>query len=162
LQLRVPGACGTQRVRLRSTPDGEPAVVEASIECHEHGATWWSADLVLHNPLTNYRWLPDGGDLGRCWVNGAGVFRREVTDDADFRISTATPPPGWIAGTVGYQIFIDRFANSGTPRESPAWAIPRAWHEPVEDTPLVSGHATGMAVTSRASNSVSTISCISA
>jgi len=135
VRLRVPDTCSTERVRLRSTPDAEPSVVEALIERREHGATWWGTDLVLHNPLTNYRWLLDGGDLGRCWVNGAGAFHRDVTDDADFRISTAEPAPSWLAGTVGYQIFIDRFANSGTPRESPAWAIPRAWHEPVEDTP---------------------------
>ena len=135
VRMRIPDACGTQSVRLRSTPDGEPAVVEALIELHEHGATWWGADLVLHNPLTNYRWLLDGGELGRCWVNGAGVLHRDVTDDADFRISTATPPPGWLTDTVGYQIFIDRFANSGAARATPGWAIPRAWYEPIEDTP---------------------------
>ena len=148
VRLRVPDACGTARVRLRSTPDAEPAVVEARIERHEHGATWWSADLLLHNPVTSYRWLLDGGDLGRCWVNGAGVFHRDVTDDADFRISArspaprspgttagAAPPPEWLAGTVGYQIFIDRFANSGVARPTPDWAIPRAWDEPVDDTP---------------------------
>ena len=144
MRLRVPDACGTERVRLRSTPDAEPAIVEASIERHERGATWWVADLELHNPLSCYRWLLDGGDLGRCWVNGAGVFHRDVTDDADFRISArspepgspgGTPPPAWLTGTVGYQIFIDRFAKSGTPRPMPGWAIPQGWDEPVDDTP---------------------------
>ncbi len=135
VRLRVPDTCGTSRVRLRSTPDAEPAVVEASIERHEPGVTWWQADLVLHNPLTCYRWLLDGGTLGRCWVNGAGVFHRDVTDDADFRITTAPRPPDWITGTVGYQIFIDRFADSGSARPTPAWAIPRRWDEPVDDTP---------------------------
>ena len=104
--------------------------------------------MLLHNPVTSYRWLLDGGDLGRCWVNGAGTFHRDVTDDADFRLSAwspepgppgttagSTPPPEWLAGTVGYQIFIDRFANSGVARPTPDWAIPRAWDEPVEDTP---------------------------
>ena len=148
VRLRVPDACGANRVRLRSTPDAEPAIVEAIVERHEPGATWWSADLLLHNPVTSYRWLLDGGDLGRCWVNGAGTFHRDVTDDADFRLSAwspepgppgttagSTPPPEWLAGTVGYQIFIDRFANSGAARPTPDWAIPRAWDEPVEDTP---------------------------
>ncbi len=135
VRLRIPDACGATRVRLRSTPDAEPAIVEASIERHEHRASWWGADLVLHNPLTNYRWLLDGGELGRCWVNGAGVFHRDVTDDADFRVSTAEPAPAWLADTVGYQIFIDRFANSDASRPTPEWAIPRHWHEPVEDTP---------------------------
>jgi alpha-glucosidase len=134
VSLRVPDSCGTTRVRLRSTPEAEPAVVDATIERREHGATWWRADLVLHNPMTNYRWLLDGGTLGRCWVNGAGVFHRDVTDEADFRITTATPPPDWLANTVGYQIFIDRFATSATPRDAPEWAIPRGWDEPIDDT----------------------------
>ncbi len=151
VRVRVPDACGTTRVRLRSTPDAEPAVVDATIGPHEHGATWWSADLVLHNPVTAYRWLLDGGTLGRCWLNGAGIFHRDVTDDADFRLTcrparplaprsagttipTATPPPDWLAGTVGYQIFIDRFATSATHRPTPHWAVPRAWEEPVENT----------------------------
>jgi alpha-glucosidase len=146
VRLRVPDVCGTTRVRLRSTPDAEPAVVEATIEGREHGCTWWRADLVLHNPVTSYRWLLDGGVLGRCWVNGAGVFHRDVTDDADFRITTRPPapgprgtrttrPPDWLADTIGYQIFIDRFANSGADRSPPHWALPRSWNEPVEDTP---------------------------
>ncbi len=137
VRLRVPDACGTTRVRLRSTPDAEPAIVEAQIDDHHHGATWWSADLALINPVTAYRWLLDGGELGRCWVNGAGVFHRDVTDDADFRLSSWSPahPPAWLADTVGYQIFIDRFANSGATRPTPHWAIPRAWDEPVADTP---------------------------
>jgi alpha-glucosidase len=135
VRLRVPDPCGTTRVRLRSTPDAEPEVVEAVIDRHECGATWWQADLVLHNPVTRYRWLLDGGPLGRCWVNGAGVFTRDVTDDADFRITTAPSPPGWLADTVGYQIFIDRFARSDRVGPTPEWAIPRGWHEPVDDTP---------------------------
>jgi alpha-glucosidase len=148
VRLRVPDACGTRRVRLRSTPDAEPAIAEALVERHERGATWWGADLLLHNPLTSYRWLLDGGDLGHCWVNGAGVFHRDVTDEADFRISARSPepgspgtttgtapPPAWLADTVGYQIFIDRFATSNAQHPVPDWAIPREWSDPVDDTP---------------------------
>ena len=147
VRLRVPDACRTTRVRLRSTPDAEPAITEALVERHEHGATWWSVDLALHNPVTKYRWLVDGGTLGRCWVNGAGIFHRGVTDDADFRVTAWLPAPGsrettigapapeWLADTVGYQIFIDRFAKSGIAHPTPEWALPRAWNEPIDDTP---------------------------
>ena len=108
-------------------------------------------------PITNYRFLLDGGTLGRCWLNGAGVFHRDVTDDADFRISTATPPPTWLGDTVGYQIFIDRFADSGTDRPAPDWAI--AQRGPIRSaTSRASGRASGSAATSSASNSTSTIS----
>jgi alpha-glucosidase len=184
VRLRVPDACGTTRVRLRSTPDAEPESSRQRVDRHGHGATWWAADLVLHNPLTRYRWLLDGGTLGRCWVNGAGVFHRDVTDDADFRLTTrspepgsrgtqspepgprgtelsataATPPPAWLADTVGYQIFIDRFADSGAPRDTPRSGRSPGSGTSRSRTPRGSAHATGTAVTSSASNSTSTTS----
>ncbi|HSM65339.1 MAG TPA: glycoside hydrolase family 13 protein [Ilumatobacteraceae bacterium] len=134
-RIRIPEVCGTTRVRLRTTPDAEPAIVDATIDAHEPGATWWRVELALTMPVTNYRFLLDGGELGRCWLNGEGVHHRDVTDDADFRITTAVPPPVWLSDTVGYQIFIDRFAVSGADRPTPPWAIPRAWDEPIDDTP---------------------------
>jgi alpha-glucosidase len=136
-RVRIPDVCGTTRVRLRSTPDAEPAITEARIDRRDHGATWWTADLVLHNPVTNYRWLLDGGELGRCWLNGAGVFHRDVTDDADFRVATTGAPPAWLRDTIGYQVFVDRFASSGATHPAPDWAIPRDWHEPVDTSPGV-------------------------
>lgn len=136
-RLRVPASCGTIRVRLRSTPDAEPQITEADVERRDDGVTWWTAELALHNPVTSYRWLLDGGELGRCWVNGAGVFHRDVTDDADFRVPASAPPPGWLTGAVGYQIFVDRFCRSGAVHPAPEWAIPRAWGEPVDTTPGV-------------------------
>lgn len=134
VRIRIPAAAGTTRMRLRSTPDGEPSIVEATVEQTDATTTWWAADLLLHNPTTTYRFLLDGGPLGRCWLNGAGVFRRDVTDDDDFRISTAAPAPLWLADTVGYQVFIDRFANSGRPRPTPEWAIVETWDAPVDPT----------------------------
>ncbi len=131
--IRVPDACGTTRVRLRTTPDAEPAIAEAAIASRDSGASWWDVHVPLTMPVTNYRFLLDGGALGRCWLNGAGVFHRDVTDDADFRISTATPPPTWLGDTVGYQIFIDRFADSGADRPEPDWAIAQRWTDPIRN-----------------------------
>ena len=136
-RVRVPLGCATERLRLRTTPDAEPDVVDAQIESESGGAAWWAVDVELTMPITNYRFLLEGGRLGRCWLNGAGVFHRDVTDDADFRISTAPAPPGWLHNTVGYQIFIDRFARSGTDVPTPDWAIAQAWHDAVDDTPGV-------------------------
>ncbi|HYN35035.1 MAG TPA: glycoside hydrolase family 13 protein [Ilumatobacteraceae bacterium] len=136
-RVRVPLVCGTERLRLRTTPDAEPDVVDAEIESESDGAAWWAVDVELTMAVTNYRFLLEGGRLGRCWLNGAGVFHRDVTDAADFRISTATAPPGWLHDTVGYQIFIDRFARSGTDTPTPDWAITQGWHDAVDDTPGV-------------------------
>ncbi len=136
----MPAACATTRVRLRTTPDGEPAVVDAAIESHEEGATWWSVAVRLTSQVTRYRFLLDGGALGRCWLNGEGVVHHDVTDDADFRISTAAAAPSWLAGTVGYQVFIDRFARSEVDRPTPDWAVAQRWTDPVDPSPSVRSH----------------------
>jgi alpha-glucosidase len=135
LRLRVPDACGTNRVRLRTTPDGEPSVVDATVESRAHGATWWTVSVTLTMAVTRYRFLLDGGTLGRCWLNGDGIAHHDVTDDADFRISTAPVAPAWLSATVGYQIFIDRFAASNVDRPTPHWAIAQQWSDPVDPTP---------------------------
>ncbi len=139
VRVRVPTTCGTTRLQIRSTPDGEPAVRDATVERVGPDAAWWAVDLELTNRVTRYRFLLDGGSLGRCWLNGAGIFRRDVTDDSDFRIHAAGAPPAWLAGTVGYQIFIDRFAPSGLDRPTPSWAIPMEWGDPVDPTAGVRG-----------------------
>jgi alpha-glucosidase len=145
VRLRVPSGCGSTRVRVRSTPDAEPLITEAHIDGADAdaaadadagagaGATWWSADLVLHNPVANYRFLLEGGSLGYAWVNAAGLHHVDVTDDADFRVSSYGTPPSWLSDAVGYQIFIDRFARSGASVAPPPWAIAQDWDDPIDD-----------------------------
>ena len=77
----------------------------------------------MHNPLTNYRFLVDGGS-GYRFVNGTGTHHRSVGDVNDFRISAYAPPPSWLADTAFYQIFPDRFARSGATRQAPAVGHP--------------------------------------
>ena len=79
--------------------------------------TWWVAELPLHNPLTNYRFLLEGGAVGYAWLNGSGIHHHDVPDAFDFRITTAAAPPTWLDGTIGYQVFLDRFATSGERRK---------------------------------------------
>lgn len=129
--LRVPHAAPASRVWARSVPDGEPHYVEAVVDRRTDHETWWRADVELHNPLTNYRFLLDGGRAGQRTVNGTGVHQRTVSDAHDFRISTHAAPPSWVADTVFYEVFIDRFAHSDAVRTWPQWASIRAWDEPV-------------------------------
>ncbi len=135
LWLRVPAQHRADRVRIRAVPDAEPVLTEASIDTDrtvDHTVTWWVADLELHNPVTGYRFLLDGGAVGYAWLNASGLHHRDVPDANDFRISTHGPAPGWLDGTVGYQIFLDRFAASGERRDVPAWAIAATWDAPVD------------------------------
>ena len=67
LWLRVPAQHRADRVRIRTVPDAEPMLTEARIDTErtvDDTVTWWVADLPLHNPVTNYRFLLDGGAAG--------------------------------------------------------------------------------------------------
>jgi alpha-glucosidase len=129
VRLRVPRAVDAEGVLLRSTPDAEPRLVDARVDRADDTDTWWVAELELVNPVTNYRFLVNHG-RGTTTVNSAGTWSHDVTDAADFRVSTHAPPPAWLADTVGYQIFPDRFAQSGTRHEVPDWATPVEWDTP--------------------------------
>ena len=56
---------------------------------------------------------------------------RDVTDAGDFRVSTEHRLPAWVPDQVGYQVFPDRYARGGEPVETPAWALPADWDDPV-------------------------------
>lgn len=129
--LRVPHAAPATRVWVRTVRDGEPHFVAAEIDRSTPHEAWWRADIVVHNPLTNYRFLLDGGCSGYRFVNGTGVHARTVSDAADFRISTYPAPPAWVADTSFYEVFPDRFASSGAARTWPEWADVSDWNDPV-------------------------------
>jgi alpha-glucosidase len=129
VRLRVPHRVRADRVVLRSTPDAEPHLVDAIVDRVDDTDTWWVAELEVVNPVTNYRFVVEHGRFATA-VNSAGTWPYDVTDAADFRLSIHAPPPAWLADTVGYQIFPDRFAPSGTPHAVPDWATPVEWETP--------------------------------
>lgn len=137
--VRVPDTAGVDEVHVRATPDAEPEFTEAKVDRRARGETWWRADVELRNLVTSYRFLLSGPGGGYRWLNAAGIHARDVTDASDFALVTHEPPPPWVSDAVFYQIFPDRFANSGAAREWPSWARVSAWDEPV-----VSGGAAAM------------------
>jgi alpha-glucosidase len=112
--------------------DGEPYVVEAEHESTDDAGTWWTADLHVHNPVTPYRFLLTDGRSRFRWLNASGVHGRDVTDAADFRVSTEHRLPDWVLDQVGYQVFPDRFERTETGAPVPSWAEPAEWDDPVE------------------------------
>ena len=96
--------------------------------------TWWRAEIVCHNPVTNYRFILEGGPTAYQWLNGTGLHLRDVPDAADFRLLTFAAPPGWAADAVVHQVFPDRFAVSGdgVGRPLPDWVVPAEWDDPVD------------------------------
>lgn len=135
VRVRVPhrsdGSPAAEHVVLRWVRDGEPAVRPAvCVTTDAHGA-WWSAELTLVNPLTSYRFMLSDPRSGYRWLNGSGVHHRDVSDAADFKISTEHHLPSWVPDQVGYQVFPDRFARTETGEPVPSWAQPAAWDDPV-------------------------------
>jgi alpha-glucosidase len=131
--VRVPNDDGLAGVWVRTTPNAEPHFLAGRVDRSTASETWWRCDIKVHNPLTGYRFLLGGGPRGYRWLNGTGIHTHDVTDAADFRLSTAPPPPSWACDAVVYQIFPDRFARSAGAdgRRLPAWAQPAGWDDPV-------------------------------
>ena len=129
VRLRVPRAGDVTRAWVRVIEDGEPELVPCVVDREDDSDTWLRADLPVVNPVVSYRWLLDGGQHGYRWLNGTGLYDRDVADAADFRVSTYPKPAGWATATM-YQVFPDRFARSRD-RPAPDWALPALWDDPV-------------------------------
>jgi alpha-glucosidase len=112
-------------VVVRWVEDGEARGAAAARD----GDRSWIARFPMRNPVTNYRWLLSGGDVGHAWLNGTGVVDHDVPDADDFVLSLDPGGPPWHLESVVYEIFPDRFASSGLGVEPPAWAVPRAWDD---------------------------------
>jgi alpha-glucosidase len=129
VRLRIPHGSAPERVLLRYERDGEPRGVEAQVDEETETDVWWRASFPVWNPVTRYRWLLSGGDVGYAWVNALGLTPHEVTDADDFVVTAGKRAPAWHLSSVAYQIFPDRFATSRLDVETPEWAAPRDWDE---------------------------------
>lgn len=127
LKVRVPKNDKARKIWVRVFHDGEPRTFELKKDRTTSVETWWSVKIEILNPVTHYRFmLVDKGAYR--WLNGEGVFERDVVDREDFQIIAKPKYPEWIKHAVFYQIFPDRFAKSSIKPEPPSWAIPRGWN----------------------------------
>ncbi len=131
--LRTPADAGLSAVHVRTTPDGEPHYTQGRVDRTVNGETWWRTTVTVRNAETSYRFLLRTSAGTTRSLNALGSTHREVTDAADFRLTTYPPPPAWSQDAVVYQIFPDRFARSEQHPlgELPDWAIPAEWDTPV-------------------------------
>lgn len=128
--LRAPHEAGLTQAHVRVVTDGEPNWFPGHVDHSDDADTWYRADIVVANPVASYRWLVNGGALDYRWVNGHGVIEHDVTDAADFKLTTFTPAPDWADDAIVYHVFPDRFARAAD-RPAPDWAIPQEWDDPV-------------------------------
>lgn len=122
-------------VHLRVVRDGEPRMSPARLVEVTATDRWYEAEVLVHNPVTSYRFFIDSPG-GYRWLNGRGVFAREVPDVADFRLTVFEPAPAWMTGSVVYQVFPDRFARAISDKPLPEWAQAAQW----DDEPIALGH----------------------
>lgn len=130
LRVEVPHAAQVDDVHLRTVGDGEPnfLVVERVARGPAHDV--YEVDLEIVSRTQPYRFLLErpGGD---AWLTQSGVVAREVPDTWDFRVIAGDPVPAWVADSVLYQVFPDRFARAGASDQWPEWAEPAAWDDPI-------------------------------
>jgi alpha-glucosidase len=140
LRVRVPHAHRAAQVVVRTVRDGEPALSAASVESQDEHETWWAVEVLLHNPVTRYRFFLEGAPgspVPYGWLNATGLHGRDVPDAADFVLSTYASAPQWVEDAVVYQVFPDRFARSSAAPPvdaqgvAPGWAVPAGWDDPV-------------------------------
>ena len=129
--LRVPRVSGVDRVWCRQVLDGEPFMVAAQLDREEPDADWYRASLVQHQPMVNYRFLTNAGPNKYRWTTAIGQLDHDPPDSGDFRSSIHPGAPEWVYGSIGYQIFPDRFARgSDEPIDFPSWSRPAThWDE---------------------------------
>lgn len=151
LRLRVPVGYGPLKaVRVRENPDHEPRWTDARLTGTAAGWDWWQAEIVVDNPRHGYRWLlvhegagaVAGAHAGRIeWLNQSGLHSIETLDSEDFALLATPAAPEWLAETVMYQVFPDRFARStaADAHATPDWAIAAEWGEPVD--PVLPGRS---------------------
>jgi alpha-glucosidase len=127
LRLRVPVGANPSRILIRTIHDGEPTI---SIAAREPGSSksesWYSATLLIRNPVAHYRWLITGEGY-YYWLNAEGLVSHDTSDAHDFAIVAGSVAPSWPSKSVIYQVFPDRFAASNRKYELPTWAVPRKW-----------------------------------
>ena len=133
VRVRTHHRTAPQAVWVRTTYDAEPTYAPLTRAGRIGEVQWWEGDLRVHNPRTHYRFLLAYVDGTQRWLTGAGIVELDPPDTSDFVLTVHAPAPDWGRDAVVYQIFPDRFARSAAAddRETPAWAAPARWEEPV-------------------------------
>jgi alpha-glucosidase len=132
VRVQVPTDAHCDEIWVRTVADGEPVLRRMERDEEDTHWTWFRGHLTARHVVTPYRFVLLGGSVSYRVLNGTGVHARDVSDAFDFRVSTAPLPPAWVAESVAYQIFPDRFECTNPGWETPAWATRAEWDGPVD------------------------------
>ena len=127
-KIRIPKGFEFKAAFLRIYQDREPRFFQLRKLKEQGDENWWSASAEVINTITRYRFLFTTED-SYLWLNAAGLFSNDVTSAHDFHLIARPAHPSWLASSVFYQIFPDRFAKSDTVRTPESWMVPRQWNQ---------------------------------
>ena len=114
-------------------------------------------------PVTRYRWLLSGGDVGYAWVNGLGRVAHEVPDADDFVHRPGGGRPGLASrrrSSTRSSPTVSR--RAGVAVEPPDWAVAAPWDDAPEGPRAATPRRALRRRPARASSSTSTTSSRSA
>ena len=126
-RVRVPKDHSVNRIMIRIYHDGEPRYFDLERKRSLSRESWWEVRVPVMNRRTKYRFLVLG-ESGEHWLTAHGFQDFDATSATDFQIIASSPVPKWIFKSVFYQIFPDRFANSGRITSKDHNFIERPWN----------------------------------
>lgn len=110
ITLRVSRKAPLKKVFLRINPDGEQDMLPMEDNGCEGDFRYFRVLVGVTRTPFYYRFFLLNGDSG-FWFNEAGCSNLNPLDCFDFRVHATDAAPPWLAETVFYQVFPDRFAN---------------------------------------------------
>ncbi len=103
-------------VRIRTTCDNEEYPAKTAITKRLNGYAVFSGEIPVLKKITNIR-FKIYTKTAIYWLNSRGVFGHHPNDYFDFKVTADFDAPKWLARSVFYQIFPDRFWHGFSPEE---------------------------------------------
>lgn len=105
-----------QKIILRAIINGEETHFEMKYYEEKNKLTYYETELTINQKQINYHFIIKENNE-YIYYNRKGIYSYPPTEDYDFVIITDFDNPTWVASSVFYQIFPDRFKN-GDPKLS--------------------------------------------
>lgn len=118
IRLRTPANAPIRSAFLRTAPDGENHMEKMEIVERDDHWAYFAAKMPASMPNNPYRFKLLS-DEGAYFFTGLGASRSDSPDHYDFKLLANYAAPEWLASTVFYQIFPDRFENGDPSNDTP-------------------------------------------
>ena len=111
VRVRVPQNVPLKQLILRTIPNGEQQFTAMQAGSVVDGFEFWACRITLREASNPYYFIIDT-DSGIWYLDAFGVHQDLPTNAHAFKLLTDQSEIPWLAKSVFYQIFPDRFARS--------------------------------------------------